>query len=47
MCISNRGGEAFRKVGVGGGGAHQRVFYTRVSPFKDPNKGETAVYGCH
>ena len=46
MCISNRGGEAFRKVGVGGG-AHQRVFYTRVSPFKDPNKGETAVYGCH
>ena len=37
-------------------GAHQRVFYTRVFPLsltdgyamlKNPNKGETAVHGCH
>ena len=42
--------------GGGGGGAHQRVFYTRVFPLpltdgyamlKNPNKGETAVHGCH
>ena len=42
--------------GRGGGGAHQRVFYTRVFPLpltdgyamlKNPNKGETAVHGCH
>ena len=38
--LSNRGGG-------GRGVAHQRVFYTRVSLFKDPNKGETAVHGCH
>ena len=44
MCLSKRGDEAFPNVGVG---AHQRVFYTRVSLFKDPNKGETAVHGCH
>ena len=37
--LSKRGGEW--------GGAHQRVFYTRVSLFKDPNKGETAVHGCY
>ena len=30
-----------------GAGAHQRVFYIRVSLFKDPNKGEKAVHGCH
>ena len=35
------------KRGGGWGGAHQRVFYTRVSLFKDPNKGETAVHGCY
>ena len=55
MCLNNRGGGAFRHVG-GGGGAHQRVFYTRVFPLpltdgyamlKNPNKGETAVHGCH
>ena len=39
MCLNNRGGGAFRNVGVG---AYQAVFYARVSPFKDPNKGETA-----
>ena len=44
MCLSNRGGKAFRNVGVG---AHQRVFHTLVSLFKDPNKGQTAVHGCH
>ena len=33
--------------GRGGGVAHQRVFYTLFSLFKDPNKGETAVHGCH
>ena len=55
-CLNNRGGGAFRDVGGGGGGAHQRVFYTRVFPLpltdgyamlKNPNKGETAVHGCH
>ena len=44
MCLNNRGGGAFRNVGVGD---YQAVFYARVSPFKDPNKGETAVHGCH
>ena len=36
-----------KRGGGGRGVAHQRVFYTRVSLFKDPNKGETAVHGCH
>ena len=36
-----------KRGGGWGGGAHQRVFYTRVSLFKDPNKGETAVHGCY
>ena len=42
MCLNKRGGGTKR-----GGGAHQRVFYIRVSLFKDPNKGEKAVHGCH
>ena len=33
MCLSKRGDEAFPNVGVG---AHQRVFYTRVSCSKTP-----------
>ena len=36
-----------KRGGGGRGVAHQRVFYTRVSLFKDPNKGETAVHGCY
>ena len=42
MYLSNRGGGAFRNVGVG---SSKGLLYMGFL-FKDPNKGETAVHGC-
>ena len=55
MCLNKRGGGAFQNVGGGVGGLAKGSFihwFSRsltdgYAMLKSPNKGETAVHGCH